>query len=282
MASGKFLVVSLLLVGLLGFLAYWIFGSNHGVRRPETQGENRRAAEIPNVGEFEASDHQPSLKAGDVAQLSALYADLRDVEKFESWGDVIRKIASVGESDNSTTELIEFIERDEPGIVQDSSFRVTCTQKMDAVMYLGFTDGTAAQDYLMRVFRFERENDINALWLPRLHRITHIDQPYFFRNVLRGRAAIGMLISGNRESESLVRGKFEILRNRLMKSQLDQGEIRLFTILVDSLAIGDITKSSGRNFLLVERFGEDGGYQAAKRQARERYLSKDLEEQLLK
>lgn len=147
--------------------------------------------------------------------------------------------------------------------------------KTTALDLLAFTGGEKEYRILKETFLSQqRVIEVSREWISRLNTASHIseDRWYFWNTVIRGGAALGMLVSGDPSLERTVRDYFDELRTKYDSGNLEPAEEDLAWQLVDMLAIHDITKVHGREFLLNLHFGESHAYRELKRQAREKYV----------
>lgn len=242
----------------------------HGVEEGIRQNEGLIAKETKNsVAQPAAPVLETSRKYAQLPPIEDFFLILKDPSRANEWAKTIRQIVSYGKSNESTQALLEFIGQELPPSTSKSSIFQIGLVKMDALTLIGITGGKKAEEALREVFRKE-DDHLYRSWLDRLAEDDAPDERYVWENGIRGRAATGLLISGSRSNEKLVRDAYADLRKRY--NSLTDSEDHLFWILVDSLAISDIAKAEGTNFLLEEGFGESHLFQDSMDESREKYL----------
>lgn len=186
----------------------------------------------------------PSL-ADEPKPLDALYADLANPALENQWHGLVEQIALHGRSDTSTSALLAHLKQEIPDSVEEPFKPFACRGRIEVFMYLALTGGEEAQTTMRDAFL--NNADYATQCMPCLDEyLTPGERDSVIRSI-RGRAAIGLLMSGNKHDEKMVRKVFRDLRKRF--SSLEKPEERFFWVLVDSLAIGDMIEARGSQIL---------------------------------
>jgi len=199
--------------------------------------------------------------------LEELYGQLNDPAYRAKRLSILRNIARHGHSNQSASVLLEFLQQDLPNSLTGSAIFNEAMLKADTLIYLGFTGGEPEFKALKDVF-LGRNDRLLKTWLPRLKQDGAPGGHYIWDEMARGRAALGLLVSGHKQSEQFVRRYFERMRKRY--DRLDDAEDVLFGILVDALVLADQVKTEGTDVLLSEPFVSD--FLPDDREARKKYL----------
>lgn len=186
-----------------------------------------------------------AIHTGELENLDSLYAILNDSARDRDWYVAIKQIAAHGRSDKSTDVLLDFVKREVPQVNGNRVWSY-CMMKVDVFMYLSLTGGEDGQKAMRDAFTGQHDY-LTANWWPQFRESLGFQVENDFNEpIIRGRAAIGLLISGEKKDEKLVRRTFKKLHDQ--RPELSEFEDSLFWILVDSLVIAD---TEGRDGILT-------------------------------
>lgn len=190
---------------------------------------------------------EEAIVTGELAPLETLYSVLEDPLRREEWYPAIKQIAAHGRSNKSSEVLLAFVKRGlTEGLGRIATFQEV-TWKMTVFTYLSLTGGREARQAMRNAFLNEHAY-LTAQWLPRIVEVAPDQGEYSWENSLRGRAATGLLLSGNRRDEDLVRQFFrDIHRNGPI---YDESLGSLSSILLDSFVIADMAETHGKTYVL--------------------------------
>ncbi len=189
-----------------------------------------------------------AILTGQLEPLDTLYAALEDRSRWEEWNAAVRQIAAHGRSDKSTSVLLAFVKRGLPDGLGRIRVLQECTLKINILMYLSLTGGDEARNAMKDAF-FGNHGYLTANWLSRANEeVAAARRDYSWTNSLRGRAALGLLVSGNRRDERMVRRYFQALHRATPISDEATGD--LFSKLLDSLVDADYVDAQGKNGVL--------------------------------
>lgn len=200
-------------------------------------------------------ENESSRKSPSDDSLASLYEVLHDDSKIDEWNAATLRIAAHGTSEESSSAILDYIRRPVPENLSPGAIEGLCFSKIEAVKLLGFMGGEQANRVLTEIFLSEDRNiSISENWMPKLNQLLQNSEEewYHLNNLVRARAALGMLISGNPDLENVVVEYFADLKQRFNSPRFSEAEENLFWVLVGAQAANDALKKVGRNALLIQ------------------------------
>lgn len=186
--------------------------------------------------------------------LETLYAKLVDPEQIADAHDTMRLIASYGRSDRSSAVLLDFLQCELTPEARRFSY-----SRIEALIYMGLTGGEAATSSLKQIFLSENNTPPPLLknWIGDQRQPSQLGEAVFSLDTVRGRAAIGLMISGP-EGDAFVRNYFFERRKQFEKLNMTSRDDNFLFVLIDSLHTADNVKRLGPYYLLVpQMYGSD-------------------------
>lgn len=206
--------------------------------------------------------------------IKPIYTKLDDPDQVDNTYDNLLAIARLGRSDESSQVIMNFIRRDIPNGLSGVQEDLLVRHKITAFYLLGFTGGDEAIEFLRRVLLYDGSLErVCGKWRHLHAKYTGQtgELAYNTTNAIRESVALGLLICGEREAETLVRNQFNELINRYQTPSFQERDRAYAHKLMNCLAISDLTKIRGRSFLLMKDFGFSDRYQAEVEHFRTQY-----------
>lgn len=207
--------------------------------------------------------------------LPHLYEDLKDSGQWKHWGNVASYIALVGRNDTSARVVIEFIESDHvPPDLEEQYVGFFYSEKANSLHSLGVIGGSTATDFLMRVWKGNKAQELTEKWYSRTPALTLEYNPAQMQQKLRYRAAVGLALSQDPLIQKEIFDAYTLLRERVearLKRNLDvTAGHRVFTEdelaeehtlhgLMDALAFYEMVADRGMDAYWRQRLEFHGG-----------------------
>lgn len=217
---------------------------------------------------------EPDSTTSSDARYSQLHEALDNSDNVKIWIYTVIEMAKLGESPEAYGAVLDFIRRGDMHIEDYMEFDRACMSKMNALMYLPYVGGDDALEFLKDILFSQDTPPVTKEWIDRLHEVNFepLDADSAFANYARKWAAVDLVFSDNVGYNNLVRQYYDELKASFKAGTASKVDTIRLGIMADVLAMGDLRKQLGENYILDSQILESSEFNGLVMREVDKYL----------